>query len=80
LGGADSAGSVAKQAKAVIDQMEAIELNESGQFHIPSFAKTSVVNKPASEAHSGANPFTSAYAARGQASQQFGQGITPEGC
>jgi nucleoid DNA-binding protein len=34
------------------------ELNESGEFVIPGFAKMSVVNKPATEARSGVNPFT----------------------
>jgi hypothetical protein len=31
---------------------------ESGEFVIPGFAKISVVNKPATEARSGVNPFT----------------------
>jgi DNA-binding protein HU-beta len=47
--------------KAVIEQMAAVgykELNESGEFVIPGFAKMSVVNKPATEARSGVNPFT----------------------
>jgi nucleoid DNA-binding protein len=47
--------------KAVIDHMATIgykELNESGEFVIPGFAKMSVVNKPATEARSGINPFT----------------------
>ena len=34
------------------------ELNESGEFVIPGFVKMSVVNKPATEARSGINPFT----------------------
>src|ERR1700720_46228 len=47
--------------KAVIEQMATVgykELNESGEFVIPGFAKMSVVNKPATEARSGVNPFT----------------------
>ena len=47
--------------KAVIEQMATVgykELNESGDFVIPGFVKISVVNKPATEARSGVNPFT----------------------
>ncbi|GLR89619.1 HU family DNA-binding protein [Bradyrhizobium iriomotense] len=47
--------------KAVIEQMAAVgynELNQSGEFVIPGFVKMSVVNKPATEARSGINPFT----------------------
>ena len=47
--------------KAVVEQMAIVgykELNESGEFVIPGFAKMSVVNKPATEARSGVNPFT----------------------
>src|ERR1700742_3748332 len=47
--------------KAVIEAMTEVgyrELNESGEFVIPGFAKLSVVNKPATEARSGINPFT----------------------
>src|SRR5436190_3515991 len=47
--------------KVVIEQMATVgykELNESGEFVIPGFAKMSVVNKPATEARSGVNPFT----------------------
>jgi DNA-binding protein HU-beta len=47
--------------KAVIEQMAVVgykELNESGEFVIPGFVKMSVVNKPATEARSGINPFT----------------------
>ncbi|MDB5625570.1 MAG: DNA-binding protein [Tardiphaga sp.] len=47
--------------RTVIDQMATIgykELNESGEFVVPGFAKISVVNKPATEARSGVNPFT----------------------
>ena len=42
--------------KAVIERMATVgykELNESGEFVIPGFAKMSVVNKPATEARSG---------------------------
>ena len=47
--------------KAVIEQMAAVgynELNKSGEFVIPGFVKMSVVNKPATEARTGINPFT----------------------
>jgi DNA-binding protein HU-beta len=47
--------------KAVIEHMATVgykELNESGEFTIPGFAKFSVVKKPATEARSGINPFT----------------------
>jgi DNA-binding protein HU-beta len=47
--------------KAVIENMVTVgykELNESGEFVIPGFVKMSVVNKPATEARSGINPFT----------------------
>ena len=47
--------------KAVIEQMATVgykELNEAGEFVIPGFVKMSVVNKPATEARSGVNPFT----------------------
>ena len=40
--------------------MESImaKMTKLGEFVIPGFAKMSVVNKPASEARSGVNPFT----------------------
>src|SRR5712672_1661483 len=47
--------------KAVIEQMATVgymELNGSGEFVIPGFAKMSVLNKPATEARSGVSPFT----------------------
>jgi DNA-binding protein HU-beta len=47
--------------KTVIEHMATVgyrELNESGEFVIPGFAKMLVVNKPATEARSGVNPFT----------------------
>src|ERR1035441_11043627 len=47
--------------KAVMEHMATVgykELNESGEFVIPGFVKMSVVNKPATEARSGINPFT----------------------
>jgi DNA-binding protein HU-beta len=46
--------------KAVIENMATVgykELNESGEFVIPGFVKMSVINKPATEARSGINPF-----------------------
>ena len=47
--------------KSVIEFMATVgykELNESGEFVIPGFVKMSVVNKPATEARMGVNPFT----------------------
>lgn len=47
--------------KAVIEHMATVgykELNDSGEFVIPGFAKMKVFNKPATEARSGVNPFT----------------------
>lgn len=47
--------------KSVIEYMATVgykELNESGEFVIPGFVKMSVVNKPATEARMGINPFT----------------------
>ena len=47
--------------RTVIEHMATVgykELNESGEFVIPGFAKMSVVHKPATEARSGVNPFT----------------------
>jgi DNA-binding protein HU-beta len=47
--------------KSGIEQMATVgykELNESGEFVVPGFVKMSVVNKPASEARNGVNPFT----------------------
>src|ERR1700751_3653049 len=47
--------------KAVILQMATVgykELNESGEFGIPGFAKMSAVNKPATQGRGDVNPFT----------------------
>jgi nucleoid DNA-binding protein len=47
--------------KSVIEYMATVgykELNESGEFVVPGFVKMSVVNKPATEARMGVNPFT----------------------
>ena len=47
--------------KSVIEHMTVVgykELSESGEFVVPGFVKMSVVNKPATEARSGINPFT----------------------
>lgn len=49
------------EVKAVLEHMAVVgykELNESGEFVIPGFVKMSVVNKPATEARTGINPFT----------------------
>jgi DNA-binding protein HU-beta len=47
--------------KAVIEHLATVgykELNDSGEFTVPGFAKLSVVKKPATEARKGINPFT----------------------
>jgi DNA-binding protein HU-beta len=47
--------------KAVIEHLATVgykELNEAGEFVVPGFVKMSVVNKPATEARNGINPFT----------------------
>ncbi|MHC6151475.1 HU family DNA-binding protein [Bradyrhizobium elkanii] len=47
--------------RLVIEHMATVgykELRESGEFVVPGFAKVSVVNKPATEARMGVNPFT----------------------
>ena len=70
--------------KVVIEQMATVgykELNESGEFVIPGFAKMSVVNKPATESPQRRKSFHQrAHGVCGQAGQQVGQGVTPEGC
>ncbi len=58
---AEASGLAKGDVKSVIEHMATVgykELNESGEFTIPGFAKMSVVNKPATEARSGINPFT----------------------
>ena len=50
-----------KDVKAVIDSLAAIgykELNKSGAFLVPGFAKFVVIKKPATKERSGINPFT----------------------
>src|SRR5665213_59777 len=57
----ESSAVAKNDVKAVIEHMATVgykELNESGEFVIPGFVKMSVVNKPATEARSGINPFT----------------------
>jgi DNA-binding protein HU-beta len=57
----ESSGVSKNDVKAVIENMATVgykELNESGEFVIPGFVKMSVINKPATEARSGINPFT----------------------
>ncbi|MGY3590311.1 DNA-binding protein HU-beta [Bradyrhizobium sp. USDA 4341] len=47
--------------RSVIEHMATVgykELNGSGEFVIPGFVKMSVVQRPATEARSGVNPFT----------------------
>jgi DNA-binding protein HU-beta len=51
------------QPKAVIESLATIgykELNRSGAFVVPGFAKFVVIKKPATKARSGINPFTKA--------------------
>ena len=60
---AESSSVSQSDVKAVIEHMTTVgykELNESGEFVVPGFAKMTVVNKPAAEARSGINPFTKA--------------------
>src|SRR6476620_7689918 len=50
-----------KDVKAVIESLAAIgykELNKSGAFVVPGFAKFVVIRKPANKERSGINPFT----------------------
>lgn len=47
--------------KAVLEHLSTVgykELNEGGEFVVPGFVKMTVVNKPATEAREGVNPFT----------------------
>ena len=58
---AESSSVAKSDVKAVIEHMATVgykELNENGEFVIPGFVKMSVVNKPATEARMGVNPFT----------------------
>ena len=58
---AESSSVSKNDVKAVIEHMATVgykELNESGEFVIPGFAKMTVVSKPATEAREGINPFT----------------------
>src|SRR5690349_20995226 len=56
------ASQVAKNdVKSVLEHLTEVgykELREAGEFTVPGFAKFSVVNKPATEARTGINPFT----------------------
>jgi DNA-binding protein HU-beta len=50
-----------KAVKAVIESLAAIgykELNRSGAFLVPGFAKFVVIKKPATKERAGINPFT----------------------
>jgi DNA-binding protein HU-beta len=50
-----------KDVKAVIESLATIgykELNKSGVFLVPGFAKFVVIKKPATKQRSGINPFT----------------------
>ena len=50
-----------KDVKAVIESLAAIgyrELNKSGAFVLPGFAKFVVIKKPATKERRGINPFT----------------------
>ena len=58
---AESSSVSKSDVKAVIEHMATVgykELNATGEFVIPGFAKMKVVDRPAVEAHSGINPFT----------------------
>ena len=58
---AESSNVSKNDVKTVIEHMATVgykELNESGEFVIPGFVKMTVVNKPATEARNGINPFT----------------------
>lgn len=58
---AESSSLSKADVNAVIEHMRMIgyrELKDSGEFTIPGFAKFSVVEKPATEARDGINPFT----------------------
>jgi len=50
-----------KNVKAIIESLAAIgykELNKSGAFVLPGFAKFVVIKKPATKERTGINPFT----------------------
>jgi DNA-binding protein HU-beta len=50
-----------KAVKAVLESLASIgykELNKSGAFLVPGFAKFVVIRKPATKARPGINPFT----------------------
>ncbi len=52
---------VRKHVKAVIESLASIgykELNKSGAFVLPGFAKFVVIKKPATKERTGINPFT----------------------
>jgi DNA-binding protein HU-beta len=58
---AEASNLAKSDVKSVIEHLTTVgykELNESGEFTIPGFAKLSVVIKPATEARKGINPFT----------------------
>jgi DNA-binding protein HU-beta len=57
----ESSAIAKNDVKTVMEHLATVgykELNESGEFVIPGFVKMSVVNRPATEARSGVNPFT----------------------
>ena len=58
---AEASGVSKNDVKSVVENLATVgykELNESGEFTVPGFAKLTVVNKPATEAREGINPFT----------------------
>ena len=58
---AEASGVSKNDVKSVVESLASVgykELNESGEFTVPGFAKLSVVNKAATEAREGINPFT----------------------
>ncbi len=58
---ADETALAKKDVKAVIEKLTEVghkELKKIGEFHVPGFAKFTVVKKPAVPERQGINPFT----------------------
>ena len=54
-------GTSKRQVKSVVEALVTVghrELNSSGVFLVPGFAKFVVINRPATKARKGVNPFT----------------------
>ena len=73
-----------KDVKAVIELLATIgykELNKSGAFLVPGFAKFVVIKKPATKERSGINPFTKEPTIfQGEAGSKDRQGSAGKGC